>query len=84
MTNRVEGPTAVFVTTTDPETDPETKSRFFITSVDESREQTQAILAFQRRRQTLAGLADSVELEPVLQRHQNFQRPLQSVVVVNP
>jgi DNA primase catalytic core len=84
MTNRVQGPTAVFITTTDPETDPETKSRFFITSVDESREQTQAILTFQRRRQTLAGLVDGAELEPVLQRHHNFQRLLQPVAVVNP
>jgi DNA primase catalytic core len=84
MTNRVEGPTAVFITTTDPETDPETKSRFFITSVDESREQTQAILAFQRRRQTLAGLADGAELEPILERHHNFQRLLQPLAVVNP
>jgi DNA primase len=84
MTNRVQGPTAVFVTTTDPETDPETKSRFFITSVDESREQTQAILVFQRRRQTLAGLDDRAALEPILERHQNFQRLLKPVAVVNP
>ena len=50
-----EGPTAVFLTTTNPEIDPETKSRFFVTSVDESREQTQAILMFQRRRTTAQG-----------------------------
>ena len=37
MENRVEGPTSVFITTTDPDTDPETKSRFFVTSIDESR-----------------------------------------------
>ena len=42
MENRVEGPTAVFITTTDPDTDPETRSRFFVTGVDESREQTRA------------------------------------------
>ena len=34
MENRVEGPTSVFITTTDPETDPETRSRFFVTSID--------------------------------------------------
>ncbi len=84
MENRVEGPTAVFLTTTNPETDPETKSRFFVTSVDESREQTQAILTYQRRRHTLAGLADSLALEPILQKHRNFQRLLKPLPVVNP
>jgi len=83
MENRVEGPTAVFLTTTKPDSDPETKSRFFITSVDESRAQTQAILASQRRRQTLAGLADKLAVEPVLRKHRNFQRLLQPLPVVN-
>ena len=83
MENRVEGPTAVFLTTTKPDGDPETKSRFFITSVDESREQTQAILVCQRRRQTLAGLAEKMAMEPILQRHRNFQRLLKPLPVVN-
>ncbi|MGO8680127.1 MAG: CHC2 zinc finger domain-containing protein [Limisphaerales bacterium] len=83
MENRVEGPTAVFLTTTKPDSDPETKSRFFITSVDESRAQTQAILASQRRRQTLAGLTDRLAVEPVLRKHRNFQRLLQPLPVVN-
>jgi DNA primase len=83
MENRVEGPTAVFLTTTKPDGDPETKSRFFITSVDESREQTQAILACQRRRQTLAGLAERMAVEPILRKHRNFQRLLKPLPVVN-
>ena len=44
MQNRVEGPTAVFVTTTDPEGDRETRSRLVPTGVDEGREQTRAVL----------------------------------------
>jgi DNA primase len=83
MENRVEGPTAVFLTTTKPDSDPETKSRFFITSVDESREQTQAILVYQRRRLTLAGLAEKLAVEPVLRKHRNFQRLLKPLPVVN-
>lgn len=83
MENRVEGPTAVFLTTTKPDGDAETKSRFFITSVDESREQTQAILVYQRRRQTLAGLAEKMATEPILRRHRNFQRLLKLLPVVN-
>jgi len=84
MTNRVEGPTAVFITTTDPETDPETKSRFFVTSIDESREQTRAILAFQRRRHTLGGLADQTATDEIFRKHRNFQRLLRPLKVVNP
>ena len=84
MENRVEGPTTVFVTTTNPDTDAETRSRFWVIAVDESREQTQAILASQRKRQTLAGLEDESALEPILARHHNFQRLLKPLAVVNP
>ena len=84
MENRVEGPTSVFITTTDPETDPETRSRFFVTSIDESREQTRAILAFQRKRQTLEGLADQAKVDAILRRHRNFQRLLKPLAVLNP
>ena len=50
MENKVEGPSSVFLTTTNPEVDPETKSRFWVTGINESREQTRAILAFQRQK----------------------------------
>ena len=84
MTNKVEGPTCVLLTTTNPETDPETKSRFFVTSIDESREQTRAILAFQRKRETLDGLAGNTRLDAVTKKHHNFQRLLKPVRVINP
>lgn len=84
MVNRVEGPTAIFLTTTDPDTDPETRSRFFITSVDEGREQTRRILEFQRRRQTLQGLTAGLDTASILRCHHNFQRLLRPLAVVNP
>ena len=84
MENRVEGPTSVFITTTDPETDPETKSRFFVTSIDESREQTRRILDFQRKRQTLDGLTVNGKSDATLRVHRNFQRLLKPLAVVNP
>jgi hypothetical protein len=84
MQNRVEGPTAVFITTTNPDVDPETRSRFFVTSVDESREQTRAILESQRLRQTWEGRAGRPERDAVIRKHRNFQRLLKSVGVVNP
>lgn len=83
MTNKVEGPTAVFLTTTNPEIDPETKSRFFVTSVDESRAQTQAILASQRHRQTLAGLTAEAATAALVKKHHAFQRLLRPLRVVN-
>jgi hypothetical protein len=84
MANKVEGPTAVFLTTTNPETDPETKSRFFVTSVDESKAQTEAIMAYQRKRYTLDGLRSQAQTETVCKRHHAFQRCLQPLSVVNP
>lgn len=84
MENKVEGPSSVFLTTTNPEVDPETKSRFWVTSVDESREQTRKILAFQRQRHLSDGLSDSAELDAILKKHQNFQRLLKPLAVKNP
>lgn len=83
MTNKVEGPTAVFLTTTNPEIDPETKSRFFVTSVDESKAQTQAILVRQRHRHTLLGRMESAAVAALVKKHHAFQRLLQPLTVVN-
>jgi hypothetical protein len=82
--NRVEGPTAVFITTTDPDIDPETRSRFVVLTVDESREQTRAILDVQRKSPTLQAMAARDSVEAVLRRHRNFQRLLKPMLVVIP
>ena len=84
MTNRVEGPTTVLMTTTNPEIDPETKSRFIVTAVDESRDQTRAILNFQRKREGLDGLFTSRTADDTLKKHHNFQRLLKPLSIVNP
>ncbi|KPF78510.1 DNA primase, partial [Novosphingobium sp. AAP93] len=49
---RVEGPVMLFLTTTAIDIDEELMNRCLVLSVDESREQTRAIHAAQRRRQT--------------------------------
>jgi len=82
--NTVHGPTAVFQTTTRPDIDAETRSRFIITSVDESPEQTRAILEAQRNRHTLEGLRRKKLHEAIIKRHHAFQRLLKSLPVVNP
>ncbi len=82
--NTVHGPTAIFQTTTNPQTDAETRSRFVLISVDESLEQTRAILQNQRQSHTLEGLCQRHSRESVVRRHHAFQRLLQPLVVVNP
>ena len=82
--NRVYGPTAVFQTTTNPELDPETRSRFIVTSIDESAGQTRAILDAQRNARTLEGFQLKAKREELLERHHAFQRLLRPIEVVNP
>jgi DNA primase len=82
--NTVHGPTAVFETTTNPDTDPETKSRYVLLSVDESPEQTKAILDAQRHSHTLEGRKRKKQRELVLKKHHALQRLLEPVAVVNP
>ena len=82
--NRVEGPTMVFCTSTNPQIDPETRSRFFVIGIDESRQQTLDVLAWQRQRQTLEGLSDEQHVSAIRARHHRFQRLLRPLRVVNP
>ncbi len=82
--NIVHGPTAVFETTTDPETDAETRSRYVLLSVDESAEQTRAILEAQRQSHTLDGRKRHKVRAALIAKHHAFQRLLEPVAVVNP
>lgn len=80
----IEGGCSIFQTTTNPEINPETKSRFFILGVDESREQTRRILELQRQAQTLEGLKTNAEVTGIIGKHHSFQRLLEPFPVVNP
>lgn len=81
---RVEGPVMLFSTTTAIDIDEELMNRCLVLSVDESREQTQAIHAAQRQKRTLAGLRAKQNKQPLIQLHQNAQRLLRTVAVLNP
>lgn len=81
---RVEGPVMLFSTTTAIDLDEELLNRCLVLSVDESRAQTQAIHAEQRRRRTLEGLRANEDKQRLTRLHQNAQRLLRSVKVVNP
>lgn len=80
----VEGGCSIFQTTTNPEINAETKSRFFVLGVDESREQTRRILEMQRKSQTLDGLKENVGIDGIIRKHWAFQRLLEPYLVVNP
>jgi DNA primase len=81
---RVEGPVMIALTTTAADIDEELLNRCLVLSVDEGRAQTAAIHAAQRQRRTLAGLQAKVERAQLLRLHQNAQRLLQPLAVVNP
>jgi DNA primase catalytic core len=81
---RVEGPVMIFLTTTAIEIDEELLNRCLVLSVDENREQTQAIHRLQRARRTLEGLLARQDRENILALHRNAQRLLRPLAVVNP
>jgi DNA primase len=81
---RVEGPVMLFTTTTALDIDPELLNRCLVLTVDEGRAQTQAIHKVQRQRRTLEGIASKAERSIVLELHQNLQRLLKPLAVVNP
>jgi len=83
-TYRVEGPTAIVLTTTAIDVDEELLNRCLVLTVDEDRAQTRAIHDAQRKAQTLAGLAARAERDAVIGLHRDAQRLLQPLPVVNP
>ena len=83
-TYRVKGPVAIFLTTTAVDVDEELLNRCLVLSIDEEREQTRAIHRRQREQETLDGLMAERERQAVLKVHQDAQRLLEPVAVVNP
>ncbi len=80
----VRGPVMLMLTTTAIDVDEELLNRCLVLSVNESREQTAAIHARQRQKQTLEGLMQRAGREQLEQLHHNAQRLLANVAVVNP
>jgi DNA primase len=80
----VKGPVMLMLTTTAIDVDEELMNRCLVLTVNESREQTRAIHARQRMKQTLAGMLAANDKQTICALHQNAQRLLQPVAVVNP
>jgi hypothetical protein len=80
----VKARTAVMMTTTRPDFDEETKSRFLCASIDESTAMTQHILQAQRHEDTFEEIAQKHKAEHLERLHQNAQRLLINITVINP
>jgi len=81
----VFGPVVIVITTTSAEAfDEETRSRFVQLSMDESIEQTRAILERQRHQHSLLGVLEQAESEEIKRLHHHAQRLLKPLAVVNP
>ncbi|PHM73077.1 CHC2 zinc finger domain-containing protein [Xenorhabdus kozodoii] len=80
----VKGPVMLMLTTTAIDVDEELLNRCLVLTVNESREQTEAIHAVQRQKQTLEGLLAENERDYLIALHQNAQRLLKPLNVVNP
>ena len=81
---RVEGPVAILMTTTAIDLDDELLNRCVVLTVDEGREQTRAIHERQREEETLSGWRRRRARDAVVRLHQNAQRLLKPLRVVNP
>jgi hypothetical protein len=81
---QVKGPVAMMLTTTSVDMDYETQNRFITLTIDESKEMTERILTNQRALETLEGLQKRQGQEEIVRLHQNAQRLLRPLAVVNP
>lgn len=80
----VEGPVSILSTTTAIEVDEELLNRCLVLCVDESAEQTRRIHELQRQSRTREGLFVRLERKKLRALHQNAQRLLEPLFVVNP
>jgi hypothetical protein len=81
---RVEGPVMLLLTTTAVDLDEELQNRCVVLTVDEDRAQTRAVHVLQRTRRTLDVRLAQATRSNLIALHQNAQRLLRPVAVVNP
>jgi len=81
---RAEGPVMLFFTTTAIDNDEELVNRCLVLSVNEDSTQTADIHTAQRGRRTVEGRQVALQKKNILTLHQNAQRLLKPVIVVNP
>jgi hypothetical protein len=80
----VEGPVMIAMTTTAIDVDEELLNRCMVLTVDETRKQTRSIHTSQRYAQTLEGMLAAESFQKTRELHQDAQRLLKPLRVVNP
>ncbi|MBI4641488.1 MAG: toprim domain-containing protein, partial [Candidatus Tectomicrobia bacterium] len=80
----VDGPAHVMLATTAAELDEEFQNRGLVLTVNETRKQTKAIHDKQREDETLEGILHELEVAKKMKLHQNINRLLRPILVVNP
>jgi hypothetical protein len=80
----VEGPVTLFLTSTAIDLDEELLNRCVVLTINESREQTEAIHRRQRAARTLAGLLTNQHGDAVRRVHRAAQSLLRPLAIVNP
>jgi hypothetical protein len=81
---RVEGPVMLLMTTAAIDIGEELLNRCLVLTVNEERAQTQAIHQLQRKKRTLDGLIAKTASQSLVAVHQDAQRLLKPLAVVNP
>jgi DNA primase len=80
---RVEGPVMIFLTTTAIHLDEELLNRCLVLSVNEEREQTQAIHRVQREAQTLEGLLKRRDRDAILAVHMKYLTLIRTIALLH-
>jgi len=81
---KVNGPAAIGFSTTGEEIDNELLNRFYVLTSNQDQAQTREIHQQQREQETIEGMAFRRQRQRILKRHQNAQRLLKPIKVVNP
>jgi DNA primase catalytic core len=76
---------ASVLSTTRQNLNPENLSRYFVTHIDESQDQTQRIHEAQRKKYSLERHLEKIHIVPeIIKKHRTAQRLLRKVLIVNP
>ena len=73
------------LSTTSHNLNPENASRYFVTNIDESRDQTQRVHESQRKKYSLDRHIEKLHIVPeIVKKHHAAQRLLRNILIVNP
>ena len=81
---KVNGPASIVISTTREVVDQELVNRFFVLTSNQGRAQTREIHQSQRAKESIDAIVREIEKERIVKLHQNAQRLLRPMKIVNP